>query len=128
MLGRISQGRLAELASDEAFLAELDRAGASLAEYMSGNGWFGHAHPDAAGFVVAYFSAEFGLTECIPNYAGGLGILAGDHLKSASDAGLSLVGVGLLYPARLFPAVPERGWMAAGNLPDERFLDPAPAA
>lgn len=102
LLGRISQGRLAELASDEAFLAELDRAGASLAEYMSGNGWFGHAHPDAAGLVVAYFSAEFGLTECIPNYAGGLGILAGDHLKSASDAGLPLVGVGLLYQRGYF--------------------------
>ena len=75
---------------------------ASLAEYMSGNGWFGHAHPDAASLVVAYFSAEFGLTECIPNYAGGLGILAGDHLKSASDAGLPLVGVGLLYQRGYF--------------------------
>jgi starch phosphorylase len=102
LLGRISQGRLAELAADEAFLAELDRAGAGLAEYISGNGWFGHAYPDAAGLVVAYFSAEFGLTECIPNYAGGLGILAGDHLKSASDAGLPLVGVGLLYQRGYF--------------------------
>ena len=97
VLGRISQRRLAELASDEAFLAELDRAAASLAEYMSGSGWFPRAHPDASGVVFAYFSAEFGLTECIPNYAGGLGILAGDHLKSASDAGLPLVGIGLLY-------------------------------
>jgi len=97
VLGRISQRRLAELDSDEAFLAELDRADASLAEYMSGTGWFPRAHPDATGVVFAHFSAEFGLTECIPNYAGGLGILAGDHLKSASDAGLPLVGVGLLY-------------------------------
>ena len=101
-LGRMSQGRLAELASDETFLAELDRAAASLTEYMSGNGWFGHAHPDAAGVVFAYFSAEFGLTECIPNYAGGLGILAGDHLKSASDLGLPLVGVSLLYQRGYF--------------------------
>jgi glycogen phosphorylase len=97
VLGRISQQRLSELASDEAFLAELDRAAASLEEYLSGSGWFRHAHPDAAGTVFAYFSAEFGLTECMPNYAGGLGILAGDHLKSASDTGLPLVGVGLLY-------------------------------
>ena len=52
--------------------------------------------------VFAYFSAEFGLTECMPNYAGGLGILAGDHLKSASDAGLPLVGVGLLYQRGYF--------------------------
>jgi len=97
VLGRISQRRLVELASDEAFLAELDRAASNMTEYMSGKGWFAPAHPDAAGVVFAYFSAEFGLAECIPNYAGGLGILAGDHLKSASDGGVPLVGVGLLY-------------------------------
>ena len=102
VLGRISQRRLAELASDEAFLAELDRAAASLAEYRSGTGWFRRAHADADGVVFAYFSAEFGLTECMPTYAGGLGILAGDHLKSASDAGLPLVGVGLLYQRGYF--------------------------
>jgi starch phosphorylase len=102
VLGRTGQRRLEELASDEAFLAEMDRAAASLAEYLSGKGWFGHAHPDAAGLVFAYFSAEFGLTECMPNYAGGLGILAGDHLKSASDLGLPLVGVGLLYQRGYF--------------------------
>ncbi len=102
VLGRISQRRLAELASDEAFLAELDRAATSLAEYLSGTGWFRRAHPEAAGVVFAYFSAEFGLTECLPNYAGGLGILAGDHLKSASDEGLPLVGVGLLYQRGYF--------------------------
>jgi len=102
MLGRISQRRLAELASDEAFLAELDRASAGLSEYMSSTGWFPRAHPEAAGVVFAYFSAEFGLTECMPNYAGGLGILAGDHLKSASDEGLPLVGVGLLYQRGYF--------------------------
>ncbi len=98
VLGRISQRRLAQLAADEAFLAELDRAAASLDEYMAGAGWFRRAYPDApSGGAFAYFSAEFGLTECIPNYAGGLGLLAGDHLKSASDLGLPLVGVGLLY-------------------------------
>src|SRR6516162_3285930 len=102
VLGRISQRRLAELASDEAFLAELDRATASLEEYLSGSGWFGHSHPEAGQVVIAYFSAEFGLTECSPNYAGGLGILAGDHLKSASNTGLPLVGVGLLYQRGYF--------------------------
>jgi len=102
MLGRVSQRRLAELASDEAFLAEMDRAAASLAEYRAGTGPFPLAHPEARGFVFAYLSAEFGLTECIPNYAGGLGILAGDHLKSASDLGLPLVGVGLLYQRGYF--------------------------
>ena len=128
MLGRISQRRLTELASDEAFLAELDRASASLAEYLSGSGWFGRAHPEAAGLVFAYFSAEFGLTECIPNYAGGLGILAGDHLKSASDARPAAGGRWPAIPARVFPAVSERGWLAAGNLPGERFLHPASGA
>jgi starch phosphorylase len=102
MLGRIDQRRLARLAADEAFLAQMDRAAASLDEYLSGLGWFPRAHPEAMGLVAAYFSAEFGLTECIPNYAGGLGILAGDHLKSASDLGLPLVGVGLLYQGGYF--------------------------
>jgi starch phosphorylase len=102
VLGRASQRRLTELASDEAFLAELDRATSSLEEYLSNKGWFRCAHPDLSGVVFAYFSAEFGLTECIPNYAGGLGILAGDHLKSASDLGLPLTGVGLLYQCGYF--------------------------
>ena len=102
MLGRISQKRLAELESDEAFLAHMDRAWANLNEYLGSTGWFRRAHPEAAALTVAYFSAEFGLTECIPNYAGGLGILAGDHLKAASDLGLPLVGVGLLYQSGYF--------------------------
>ncbi|HYM06186.1 MAG TPA: alpha-glucan family phosphorylase [Terriglobales bacterium] len=102
MLGRISQKRLAELEWDEAFLAQMDRVWASLGEYLDNTGWFLRAHPEAAGLVIAYFSAEFGLTECSPNYAGGLGILAGDHLKSASDLGLPLVGIGLLYQCGYF--------------------------
>jgi len=102
MLGRVDQRRLNELASDEAFLAQMDRVWTDLNEYLERTGWFLRAHPDAAGLVIAYFSAEFGLTECIPNYAGGLGILAGDHLKSASDLGLPLVGVGLLYQGGYF--------------------------
>src|SRR5262249_2858662 len=72
MLGWISQKRLVELESDEAFLAQMDRARANLNEYLWNTGWFCRAHPDATGLTVAYFSAEFGLTECVPNYAGGL--------------------------------------------------------
>lgn len=102
LLGRIDQRRLTDLASDEAFLAQMDRASANLDEYLAGAGWFAHAHPESMGIKIAYFSAEFGLTECIPNYAGGLGILAGDHLKSASDMGLPLAGVGLLYQGGYF--------------------------
>ena len=102
ILGRIDQRRLAELCDDEAFLAQMDRASADLDEYLASAGWFAAAHPEAMGIRIAYFSAEFGLTECVPNYAGGLGILAGDHLKSASDLGLPLVGVGLLYQGGYF--------------------------
>ena len=102
MLGRTSQRRFAELETDEAFLAQMDRVWGSLDSYLGSVGWFARAHPEAVGLRVAYFSAEFGLTECVPNYAGGLGILAGDHLKSASDLGLPLVGVGLLYQGGYF--------------------------
>ena len=61
----------------------MDRASADLDEYLAGAGWFAAAHPEAMGIRIAYLSAEFGLTEYVPNYAGGLGILAGNHLKSA---------------------------------------------
>src|ERR1019366_3600551 len=102
MLARIDQKRLAEAEADEAFLAHMDRVWANLHEYLQGAGWFRRAHPEADGLRIAYFSAEFGLTECIPNYAGGLGILSGDHLKSASDLGLPLTGMGLLYQGGYF--------------------------
>lgn len=102
MLGRVDQKRLAELESDEAFLAQMDRAAEDLEDYLGSVGRFALEHPQDLSLVVAYFSAEFGLSECIPNYAGGLGILAGDHLKSASDLGLPLVGVGLLYQGGYF--------------------------
>ena len=102
ILGRIDQKRLVDLSTDEAFLAQMDRASADLDAYLAGAGWFAAAHPEAKDLRIAYFSAEFGLTECAPNYAGGLGILAGDHLKSASDLGLPLTGVGLLYQGGYF--------------------------
>jgi starch phosphorylase len=76
------------LSTDEAFLEQMDRESASLDKYLAGAGWFAGTHLEAMGIRIAYFSVEFGLTECIPNYVGGLGILAGDHLKSASDPGL----------------------------------------
>jgi starch phosphorylase len=96
MLGIVSQSRLEELTTDEGFLAHLDRVGGRLTEYLGRPTWFGRTHPDTR-LRVAYFSAEFGLVEGLRVYSGGLGILAGDHLKSASDLGVPLVGVGLLY-------------------------------
>ncbi len=96
MLGLISQERLAELTADEGYLAHLDRVGTKLSNYLDRSTWFGQTHGQA-GVQVAYFCAEFGIVEGLRLYSGGLGILAGDHLKSASDLGVPLVGVGLLY-------------------------------
>jgi starch phosphorylase len=96
MLGLVSQERLAELATDEGYLAMLERVGARLSNYLERPSWFAQTH-GKNGLQVAYFSAEFGIVEGIRVYSGGLGILAGDHLKSASDLGIPLTAVGLLY-------------------------------
>lgn len=96
MLGLVSQERLGELTTDEGFLAHLERVGAKLSSYMERPTWFAQAHA-GSGLRVAYFCAEFGIVEGLRLYSGGLGILAGDHLKSASDLGIPMVAVGLLY-------------------------------
>ena len=104
VLGLVAQSRLTELAGDAVFLAEMDRVHADFTHYMADGGWWGHTHksefPDD--FKIAYFSAEFGITECLPIYSGGLGVLAGDHMKSASDLNLPLVGMGFLYQRGYF--------------------------
>jgi glycogen phosphorylase len=111
LLGSLTQDRLEALASDEAFLGNLDRMVGDLNAYLVRKTWFERAHGDATGLQVAYFSAEFGLHESLPIYSGGLGVLAGDHLKSASDLGLPLVGVGLLYRRGYFRQYLNRdGW------------------
>jgi starch phosphorylase len=97
MLGRIRQERFDRLAHDPAYIASLGRVEQSLTDYMNGHSWFEENFGNEKIGTIAYFSAEFGMHECLPIYSGGLGILAGDHLKSASDLGLPLVGVGLLY-------------------------------
>ncbi len=97
MLGEISQERLEELAQDESYLSQLERVALRQQEYLTSDGWMKH-HPDvAADFNVVYLSAEFGIHESLSVYSGGLGVLAGDHLKSASDLGIPLAGMGLLY-------------------------------
>ncbi len=118
LLGKIEQGKLEEAARDEAFLAHLDRVCCSLDQYMMDGGWYARAHDDADGLKVAYFSAEFGLTECLPVYSGGLGILAGDHLKSASDLGVPLVAVGMLYQEGYF-----RQYLNADGWQQEQYED-----
>ena len=102
MLGKISQERLHEVSHDDGFISHLNRVHANLKEYLHEKTWFqkNSNYPD--NFNVVYFSAEFGLTECLQTYSGGLGVLAGDHLKASSDLGIPLVGLGLLYKEGYF--------------------------
>ena len=104
MLRQVSPGRLAECASDPEFLAMYDRTLAAFEEMLeTRDTWFSRYFPDVSlEHPVAYFCAEFGLHNSIPIYSGGLGILAGDHCKAASDLGVPLVGVGLLYSKGYF--------------------------
>ncbi len=104
MLGMVSQSRLNTLAHDEGFLAHLERVLRSFDDYMQhgDRAWYPQELGSDLQSHIAYFSFEFGLTECIPNYSGGLGVLAGDHLKAASDLNVPLVGVGLLYQQGYF--------------------------
>src|SRR5688572_2509779 len=97
MLGAIEQSKLQAAARDDGFLAHMKRVYAQFKQHLSEEGWYQRTHGDKSELLVAYFSAEFGIHESLPVYSGGLGILAGDHLKSASELGLPLIGMGLLY-------------------------------
>jgi len=97
ILGILQQTTLDALKNDEGFMAHLKKVDEKLTEYLGAKTWFQNSCNGSSKMKVAYFSMEFGLHESLPIYSGGLGILAGDHLKSASDLGLPLVGVGLLY-------------------------------
>ena len=102
MLGLVSQDRLDELSSDQGFLAQLEQVSQDFDRYLSQPRIQAMDYLPEVPFQVAYFSAEFGLTECLPIYSGGMGALAGDHLKSASDLNMPVVGVGLLYQEGYF--------------------------
>jgi len=113
LLGQVTPKRLDELAADEEFLARLDALNAELDDYLTRPLWYQQQIENGAEFPngIAYFSMEFGIAESLPNYSGGLGILAGDHLKSASDLGLPLIGVGLLYRSGYFrQSLTADGW------------------
>jgi starch phosphorylase len=105
-LGEVSAERLAQLAKDRRFVRRLQDAVDDLEEYLTTPRWYqslgSGTSNGGAPASIAYFSAEFGITEVLPQYSGGLGILAGDHLKAASDLGVPLIGVGLLYRAGYF--------------------------
>ncbi|MCK4425099.1 MAG: DUF3417 domain-containing protein, partial [Deltaproteobacteria bacterium] len=102
ILQDVSQERLEQLAEDPDFMEELRRLAETRKSYLNDPGWYGKTHQDAGLKQIAYFSMEFGLGEALPLYAGGLGILAGDYLKAASDLGIPLVGIGLLYQEGYF--------------------------
>ncbi|MBI2374045.1 MAG: alpha-glucan family phosphorylase [Deltaproteobacteria bacterium] len=120
LLGQISQARLLQLSADRAFLAHLARATSTLERYRTEPRWFQQLHKESREVRIAYFCAEFGLTGCMPIYSGGLGILAGDHLKSASDLGLPLVGVGLLYQEGYFRQyLNHAGWQGETYPPND---------
>ncbi|TRW78881.1 glycosyltransferase family 1 protein [Mycolicibacterium sp. 018/SC-01/001] len=124
MLGHVSPQRLEELASDDHFVQRLGALAADLDDYLSRPMWYQQlAARDTSGVPngIAYFSMEFGVAEVLPNYSGGLGILAGDHLKSASDLGLPLIAVGLYYRSGYFrQSLTADGWQHE-NYP---LLDP----
>ncbi len=95
ILQDVSRERLERLAGEDRFREELEKLVAIRQGHQGEAGWYGEAHAKSALKRVAYFSMEFGLGEALPLYAGGLGILAGDYLKTASDLGVPVVGVGL---------------------------------
>ncbi|MCW2926601.1 MAG: alpha-glucan phosphorylase [Thermoleophilia bacterium] len=98
MLAKVGDETLRRAAADGAYQDALDRAERALREESSSNGgWWSPPEGDGTDMLVAYFSTEFGVDESLPIYSGGLGVLAGDHLKASSELGLPLVGMGLLY-------------------------------
>ncbi len=133
LLNQLSQERLKALAADSGFLAQLERVAGHLRAYLAAEScpFLGQRAPEK--FKIAYFSAEYGLGECLPIYSGGLGVLSGDHLKSASDLNLPLVGVGLAYGQGYFTQyLDPDGWQQEEyhpndfwNLPMQPVQDPA---
>jgi len=111
LLGAVPARRLAELAGDDDFRRRLENAAADLEQYLTGDRWYQRSAGPDAPRAIGYFSPEFGITAVLPQYSGGLGILAGDHLKAASDLGVPIIGVGLLYRHGYFrQSLSRDGW------------------
>ncbi len=131
MLGSMSQNRLEDVSHDDGFRSHLNRVHNSLQEYLKEKTWYQKSYEYPENFNIVYFSAEFGLTECLQNYSGGLGVLAGDHLKASSDLGIPLIGMGLLYKVGYFQQyLNSDGWQLEryeindfDNLPMHRVLN-----
>ncbi len=113
LLAEVPAERLRQLAADEDFLSRARAVDDDLRRYLTMPRWYQQRQDEGAELpsAIAYFSMEFGLTEALPNYSGGLGVLAGDHLKSASDLGAPVIGVGLFYGSGYFrQSLSADGW------------------
>lgn len=118
LLQEISHGRLVQAAKDKDYLALYDALFEDFDSYFTKQSWTQQAHPEFNNKPIAYFSMEFGLHETLPIYSGGLGVLAGDHLKESSDLGLPLIAVGFMYGQGYFSQrISEDGWQEALNNP-----------
>ncbi|HTJ68706.1 MAG TPA: DUF3417 domain-containing protein, partial [Actinospica sp.] len=134
LLGAVRTERFAQLAADERFTGRVAAAAEDLRTYLSQPKWYQTL--DAPPRSIAYFSPEYGLTAVLPQYSGGLGILAGDHLKAASDLGVPVIGVGLLYKRGYFrQSLSRDGWQLEtyplidpDNLPLRKLRDAGGAA
>ncbi|MEN8126291.1 MAG: alpha-glucan family phosphorylase [Planctomycetota bacterium] len=119
MLGLVSQARLEDLANNEGFIFQLKEAREKLEQTINSPSWFNKIYArEGHKPLIAYFSAEFGIHESVPIYSGGLGMLAGDHLKSASDLGIPLVAVGLMYQNGYF-----RQYLNTDGWQQEHYFD-----
>ncbi|HEY7596300.1 MAG TPA: alpha-glucan family phosphorylase [Actinophytocola sp.] len=148
LLAEVPAHRLEQLATDQDFLGRTHGLSADLRRYLTDDRWYQHRRAELAGHgpegngsfdrmpgSIAYFSMEFGVTEALPNYSGGLGVLAGDHLKAASDLGVPLIGVGLLYRSGYFrQSLSLDGWQVEhypvidpSGLPLEPLVEPSGA-
>lgn len=126
LLTDVQPERLKRLSEDPTFLRHYSAVLRLFDEYRSNlRSWFKAQHPDLTDLTIAYFSAEFGLHTSIPIYSGGLGILAGDHCKEASDLGVPLVGIGFMYPQGYFrQRITPEGWQEATYAPFNREDSP----
>lgn len=126
LLADVKPERLAKLAQDPSYLRHYSAVLKLYDKYISnGSNWFKSHHAEVAQAIIAYFSAEFGLHTSIPIYSGGLGILAGDHCKEASDLGVPLIGIGFMYPQGYFRQhLTPDGWQEAAYAPFNRDDSP----
>ncbi|HEY9498269.1 MAG TPA: DUF3417 domain-containing protein, partial [Terrimesophilobacter sp.] len=110
LLGTLDTARIEELTNDEAFVARANALRSDLHHYLEQPRWYQTLDGEAPK-SIAYFSPEFGIAAALPQYSGGLGILAGDHLKSASDLGVPIIAAGLFYRSGYFDqAISTDGW------------------